>query len=53
MASLFGKSMRHQSLTRREDKSVNSKIDRYHIVVTFDIDEKEKELVTIQQKKCI
>jgi glycerate dehydrogenase len=32
-------------MTRREDKSVNSKIDRYHIVVTFDIDEKEKELL--------
>jgi glycerate dehydrogenase len=32
-------------MTRREDKSGNSSIKRYHIVVTFDIDEKEKELL--------
>lgn len=32
-------------MTRREDKSVHSKMERSHIAVTFDIDEKEKELL--------
>jgi len=36
-------------MTKREGKSMNSKMERYHIVVTFDIEEKELLVKTIPE----